>query len=169
MKKIFIWYAWTIWCWKSPITNYLSTKLWLPTFNTDAIRSEVCEDLLQVNEDVAQKRIKERLNDIIQNWTSFIYDASVDRRRELIKEILLKNDYNYFLISIDLNKETLLKFYEAKSYFESIEKLEKVYDDHQKFLEKYWNEINIHIDNKNYSERLEIVYEAAKHRINKQK
>ena len=169
MDKIFIWYAWAIWCWKSPITNYISTKLWLPIFNTDSILSEVCEDLLEVNREEANKRVKERLDKIINNWISFIYDASIDRKWEQLREILIRNNYKIFIISIDLDKETLLNFYKTKSYFESIEKLEKVYDDHQKFLEKYWNEINIHIDNKNYSERLEIVYEAAKHRINKEK
>ena len=105
MEKVFISYAWAIWCWKSPITNYISTKLWLPTFNTDAIRSEVVEDFLKIDEEETQNRLKKRLNLLINEWKSFIYDASVDRIRWNLKESLIKNQYKFFIISIDLDKE----------------------------------------------------------------
>ena len=166
MKNIIITYAWAIGCWKSPITNYISTKLWLPTFNTDTIRSEVCEDYLKFDEDEARKRIKERLNDVIQNGISFICDASVDRKRKnLIKEILIKNNYEYFIVSIDLNKETLSRFYKAKLYSDSMKMIDRVYEDHQKFLEEYSDDINLHINEDNYNERLEIVYKAISQRM----
>ena len=127
MKKIFISYAWATGCWKSPITNYISTKLWLPTFNTDAIRSEVTEDLLEFNMNEAKKRIKERLNLVIQEGSSFIYDASVDRTWWDLKEILIRNWYEFFIISIDLDKETLLDFYKIKWYSESMKMIDKIY------------------------------------------
>ena len=88
MKKFFISYAGAIWCGKSPITNYISTKLWLPVFDTDAIRSEVVEDLMKFDEIEINKRIKERLNSVIEDWKSFIYDASIDRTRWILKKIL---------------------------------------------------------------------------------
>ena len=88
MKKICITFAWVMWCWKTPIANYISTKLCLPTFNTDAIRSEVSEDFLKYDEVEAQKRIKKRLQSVIKGWKSFIYDASVDRKRPILKEVL---------------------------------------------------------------------------------
>jgi len=167
MEKVFISYAWAIWCWKSPITNYISTKLWLPTFNTDAIRSEVVEDFLKIDEEETQNRLKKRLNLLINEWKSFIYDASVDRIRWNLKESLIKNQYKFFIISIDLDKETLLKFYTIKSYYESMKRIDKVYEDHQKFLKNFSNDINMHINETNYQNRLENVYKVVSQRIEK--
>ena len=161
MKKFFISYAGAIWCGKSPITNYISTKLWLPVFDTDAIRSEVVEDLMKFDEIEINKRIKERLNSVIEDWKSFIYDASIDRTRWVLKEILIKNNYKFFIISIDLDRDTLLSFYKAKSYSESIKMIDKVYEDHQKFLKDYWEDIDMHIDIKTYKNRLKNVYRAV--------
>lgn len=165
MKKMFIGYAWAIGCWKSPITNYISTKVWLPTFNTDAIRSEVVEDLLTLNRDEATKRIKKRFNSVIKEWSSFIYDASVDRTRWDLKNILINNWYQCFIISIDLNRETLLNFYKIKWYTESVKIIDKIYEDHQNFLREYSDDIDLHIDDNNYEKRLDIVYEAVNQRI----
>ena len=161
MKKFFISYAGAIWCGKSPITNYISTKLWLPVFDTDAIRSEVVEDLMKFDEIEINKRIKERLNSVIEDWKSFIYDASIDRTRWVLKEILIKNNYEFFIISIDLDRDTLLSFYKAKSYSESIKMIDKVYEDHQKFLKDFWEDIDMHIDIKTYKNRLKNVYRAV--------
>jgi len=166
MEKIVITYAWAIWCWKTTITNFISTKIWLPTFNNDAIRSEVATDFSRLDETEAQKRIKERLDDIVQKGISFIYDASVDRKRKsLLKEILIKNNYKYFIISIDLNKETLLKSYRSTSNFEALKKIDKVYEDHQNFLKECSSDINLHINEDNYKERLDIVYKAVSQRM----
>ena len=161
MKKFFISYAGAIWCGKSPITNYISTKLWLPVFDTDAIRSEVVEDLMKFDEIEINKRIKERLNSVIEDWKSFIYDASIDRTRWILKKILIKNNYKFFIISIDLDRDTLLSFYKAKSYSESIKMIDKVYEDHQKFLKDFWEDIDMHIDIKTYKNRLKNVYRAV--------
>ena len=167
MKKIFISYAWATGCWKSPITNYISTKLWLPTFNTDAIRSEVTEDFLEFDVAEAKKRIKERLNLVIQQGNSFIYDASVDRTRWDLKEILIKNWYEFFIISIDLDKDMLLDFYKVKWYSESIKMIDKIYEDHERFLEQFWNDVNMHVNVENYKDRLENVYKKVSQRMNK--
>lgn len=158
MQKMFISYAWAIGCWKSTITNFISTKVWLPTFNNDAIRSEVATDFSWPDETEAIKRIKKRLNSTIKEWKSFIYDASVDRTRWTLKNILIKNWYKFFIISIDLNKETLLQSYKRTSNFEAIKKIDNVYEDHQKFLNDFDNDINIHINETNYQNRLKNVY-----------
>lgn len=165
MEKLFITYAWSIWCWKSPITNYISTKLWLPVFDTDAIVSEVCEDFLKKDWDEIKKRKEERLNLVIEGWRSFICDCSVDRIRWNLKETLIKNQYKYFIISIDLDKETLLKFYTVKSYYESMERIDKVYEEHQKFLKEFSDDVNIHINEKNYKDRLDNVYKVVSQRM----
>lgn len=167
MEKLFITYAWAIWCWKSPITNYISTKLWLPVFDIDAIRSEVCEDLFVWDENEVKSRANKRLNSIIWEWTAFIFDVSVDRSWWDLKEILLKNHYNYFLISIDLDKKTLLDFYKAKGYDESMKRIDEVYEDHQNFLKIFSNDINMHINETNYKNRLKNVYRVVSQWIKK--
>lgn len=165
MEKIFIWYAWAVWCWKSPITNYISTDLWLPIFNTDAIRSEVCEDLWAFDEIEAKERMRKRLNMIIQKWISFICDASVDRTWEQLKTILIKNNYKYFIISIDLSKDTLFKFYKAKSYNEALIRIDKTVEEHNNFLKICWDDVNLHINEENYSKRLDIAEVKVRERL----
>ena len=64
-----------------------------------------------------------------------------------------------------MNRDTLLKFYETKSYFESMNMIDKVYEDHQNFLIKFSDDVNMHIDIRNYEKRLDIVYKAVKKRI----
>ena len=167
MKKLVICYAWAIWCWKTPITNYISTKLWLPVFDIDAIRSEVREDLLVWDENEVKNRANKRLNSIIKEWKSFIFDVSVDRTWWKIKETLLKNHYNYFLISIDLDKKTLVDFYKAKWYDESMKRIDEVYEDHQNFLKIFSNDINMYINETNYQNRLENVYRVVSQWIKK--
>jgi cytidylate kinase len=44
-KKICITFAGAVGSSKTPISNYLSSRLNLPIFNNDTIRSEVIEDL----------------------------------------------------------------------------------------------------------------------------
>ena len=139
----------------------------MPTFNTDTIRSEICEDYLKFDENEAQRRIKKRYSSIIKEWKSFILDASIDRKWWTLKEDLIKNWYKYFIISIDLDKETLLKFYKAKSYSESMKIIDKVYENHQNFLKEYSSDINLHINENNYKKRLEIAYEIVYRRMEK--
>jgi len=167
MERLIVCYAWAIWSWKTPITNYISTKLWLPVFDTDAIRSEVREDLLVWDEDEVKNRANNRLNSIIKEWKAFIFDVSVDRTWWNLKEILLENHYNYFVISIDLDKKTLSSFYNAKWYDESMQRIDKVYEDHEKFLKDFPDDINIHINETNYQNRLENVYKVVNQRIKK--
>ena len=39
--------------------------------------------------------------------------------------------------------------------------IDKVYEDHQKFLKDYWEDIDMHIDIKTYKNRLKNVYRAV--------
>lgn len=60
-KKICITFAGAVGSSKTPISNYLSTKLNLPIFNNDAIRSEVIEDLGIFDSEEHLKRRNARL------------------------------------------------------------------------------------------------------------
>jgi hypothetical protein len=95
INKICITFAWPVGCSKTPISNYLSTKLNLPVFNNDAIRSEVIEDLWFFNNKEHIKRRDLRLNEIMELGVSFICDLSIDRKWDLFKKQLTDNNFKY--------------------------------------------------------------------------
>lgn len=152
---------------KTPIANHLSWNLNLPVFNRDAIRTEVREDTLVIEEDpeIFHQRARERLEKLIGMKISFILDSSVDRRYKEIKEWLGKNGYDIYLISIDISKEYLLKLYEAKGYIQSKSELNRFVEEHKKFLDEYSEEVNVVINDGNFLDRLNICLEALKEYI----
>jgi len=145
---------------KTPITNYLSCLLKIPVFNKDAIRTEVREDLLQSNEEEVQKRARERLEIIISEETSFIFDSSIDRSWPQIKERLSDNDYKFFVISLDFTKELLTKIYKAKEYTQ-FGFLDKWIGDHDTFLQNYSEDISLHLTDIEFPSRLSICLEKV--------
>ncbi len=161
-KKICITFAGAVGSSKTPISNYLSTKLSLPVFNNDAIRSEVIEDLGVLNAKEYLKRRNSRLKEIIEYGNSFIYDASIDREWKKFKGKLISSNYDFFIISIDLSKNFLIKLYKAKKYFESLERIDELIQDHDNFLNKYSDEICLHITDKNFIKRIQISYKSVK-------
>lgn len=162
MKKLCITFAGAVGSSKTPISNYISTKTNLPIFNNDAIRSEVIEDLGYLDNEEQLKRRKNRLNDILKSGVSFITDASIDRNWEKFKEQLKNNNYQRFIISMNLSKKLLTKLYKAKKYTESLAYIDKLLEDHKKFLEKYSKDVGINIDDKKFPNRLEEVFQAVK-------
>ena len=160
-NKVCITFAGAVGSSKTPITNYISTKINLPVFNNDAIRSEVIEDLGEFDKEEYLTRRGERLGEIMKNRTSFIYDASVDRRWEKLKKTLSKNNYKFFIISLDLSKEFLKDLYEAKGYNESLERLDELVQDHEDFLSHYSDDIGIHISDEDFGDRCEISFRAT--------
>ena len=151
---------------KTPISNYLSTKLWLPIFNNDAIRSEVIEDFWFLNSDEHIKRLNARLDGILKNSVSFICDLSIDREWKSLKEMLINNNYQYFIISINLSKDLLSKLYKAKWYNESLEKIDTLLKDHESFLDTYKEDIWLNIYDTEFIDRLMISYNKTKDWIN---
>lgn len=165
-KKTCITFAGAVGSSKTPISNYLSTKLNLPIFNNDAIRSEVIEDLGILDTQEHLKRRNKRLEDIIKNGNSFICDASMDREWKKFKEMLISANYNFYIISLDLSKELLTKLYQTKSYFDSLKLIDQLIQDHENFLKEFSKDINIHITDKDFKNRLEISYEAVNNYLN---
>ncbi len=162
MNKICITFAGAVGSSKTPITNYLSTKLNLPVFNNDAIRSEVTEDLGIFDSNEHVKRRNERLKEIMENGVSFICDLSVDREWEEFKKQLTLNEYRYFIISIDLSKEFLTRLYKSKDYLESLKIIDKIINDHDIFLNTYNNDIALHISDDDFKVRCKISYQETK-------
>lgn len=66
MQKICITFAGCVGSSKTPISNYLSTKLNLPIFNNDAIRSEIIENKgflnIEEHKKIRDRRLKEVLD-----------------------------------------------------------------------------------------------------------
>jgi hypothetical protein len=160
-KKICITFAGAIGSSKSPIANYLSPKLGLPIFNNDAIRSEVIEDLGNLDNEEHLKRRDARLKEIIENGTSFIIDASVDRTWSKLKESLQENGYDYFIISLDLSKNLLERLYKAKGYTDSLKIIDELMQDHQKFLDEFGGDVGVHITDAEFEDRLEVAHKAV--------
>ncbi len=147
---------------KTPISNYLSVKLLLPIFNNDALRTEVIEDLGTFNFEEYLHRRDTRLKEILESNISFIYDASVDRRWADLKKWLDSFDYHHFIISLDLSKELLIQLHQVKKYFDSLNRLDQLIQDHNNFLKQFSSDINLHITDKEFHQRLKISFEAVK-------
>jgi hypothetical protein len=147
---------------KTPIALYLSSKFGLPIFNNDAVRTEVIEDLLMVDEEEFTKRRDRRLQDMLKSGQSFILDASGDRQTEEYERNVLKLGYRYFLISLDLGREFLVKLYKAKGYKESLNKVDQYISDHNYFLSKFNDRVSLHITEKEFPDRLTICENALK-------
>lgn len=160
-KKVCITFAGVVGSSKSPITNYLSTQLNLPVFNNDIIRTEVQEDIGSLVEAEYLRRRDERLSAILKGGGPFIYDASVDRAWLRFRENLLENGYEWFIVSMDLSKELLLKLYNIKGYEESKTRLDTLMDEHQKFLGVYNSDVGVHIDDAQFGHRLVLAHAAV--------
>ncbi|MDA3840310.1 MAG: hypothetical protein PF572_04435 [Patescibacteria group bacterium] len=159
-KKYIITFAGPVGSSKTPISNYLSTKLGLPVYNNDSVRTEVLEDLGEYNEDEFLRRRDERIKYILEARKSFILDVSIDRIWKEYKEKIKEMGYEIFIISLDLSKEFLTKLYKIKGYFESLEKIDENMNDHKIFLENFSEEISISIDDKNFLDRLDKSHRA---------
>jgi hypothetical protein len=166
-KKFIITFAGAIGSSKTPISHYLSIKLNLPIFNNDAIRSEVKEDMGFLDEEEYIRRRDIRLKEILNSGIPFIYDASIDRAWKDKKEYIIQAQYEPYIISLDLSKELLIKLYKAKSYNDSLLVIDTFIQDHNYFLGKYEDDINLHITDKDFKDRLNIVYSNVKKYLNR--
>lgn len=151
---------------KTPISNFLSTKLNLPIFNNDAIRTEVIEDLGEFDSDEYIKRRNIRLKETLENGISLICDASIDRQWKDIKEQLVANNYRWYIISLDLSKALLAKLYEAKKYDESLKRIDKLIHDHNVFLDEHTADVNLRISDQDFKNRCQLSLEAITKWIN---
>jgi len=155
-RKILVIFAGAVGSSKTPIASHLSYKFNLPIFNTDAIRSEVTEDLLIFNEEEFRLRRDKRLKELVDKGKSFILDASIDREWTNLRENILKEGYQVFVISMDISKEFLANLYKAKGYKESLKRIDELYNDHEEFLRDFNKDISLHITDKDFKERLNL-------------
>jgi hypothetical protein len=147
---------------KTPIAYHLSYTYNIPIFNNDTIRTEVIEDFLTFNTEEYINRRDSRAKEIFERGDSYIYDAGVDREWGKYREIVANYNYDWFIISMDLTKEFLTKLYKAKGYLESLERIDKIVEDHNNFLKEFDKDISLHITDKTFPDRLDLSSKAFK-------
>ncbi len=160
MKRI-ITFAGAVGCSKTPTAHYLSCNLGLPILNNDTIRTEIIEDMGEFDQTAYDKLRIQRTEQALMSNDVLIYDASVDRAWEKYKANMTERGIELFVISFDLSRELLVKLYKAKGYDESLERLDLLLEEHDKFLSKYSGDTNLRIDDEVFPKRLELALEAA--------
>lgn len=161
-KKFIITFAGAVGSSKTPIAYYISWRLGIPIFNNDAIRTEVIEDVGLFNQQEYEKRRDERLNKIAEEGTSLIYDASIDREWTKWKKDVESLKYETFIISMDLSRDFLTSLYNRKKYTDSLEKIDDLISDHNSFLKDFSGDVNLHISDEEFMNRLELSYTKVK-------
>ena len=159
-KKFCISFAGAIGSSKTPIAYYLQERFNLIMLNNDIIRTEVKEDFGYLNTEEYEKRRNFRVEEMLQSGRSFIFDASIDRSWDVFHQYLVKYDYAWFVISLDLSKELLKKLYLAKGYSESLLVIDQYFADHEKFLSLHDSDINLHITDETFTNRLNLSEKA---------
>ncbi len=146
---------------KTPIAYYLSWNLRLPILNNDSMRVETQEDEGELITDVYISKKDKRLKDIIDRKIDFIYDASIDRQWSRIVELVKNNNYELYVISLDFSLKKLEEIYKYKNY-DQLDALNKTYQDHQDFLSRYSNEVNLSLTDADFDDRLDKSLQAIK-------
>jgi hypothetical protein len=160
-KPKVILFACPMWSSKFAIAHYIGWNLNLPIFSRDAIRNEVKEDLGRWDVEEFERRAKPRFQELLNSKKDFILDASIDRKYDEYMDIL--KEYDTFIISIDISKEYLEKMVKEKEYTTGVgSRLDKNYEDHQEFLKEHTDDVDLHITDENFKDRLKISLEAIK-------
>ncbi|OIO06482.1 hypothetical protein CO115_00080 [Candidatus Falkowbacteria bacterium CG_4_9_14_3_um_filter_36_9] len=162
MSKKCILFSGAVGCSKTPTATYLSQQFDLPILSNDSIRTEILEDFGKPNENEYMKRRDSRLNMILGSGKSFILDVSIDREYERIMKLLKKYKYRHIIISFDLSKKLLIKLYKIKGYKESLKRVDSLILDHGNFIKKYNKVVNLHINDDNFTDRLNISFNKVK-------
>ena len=165
-KKFVVVFAGPVGSSKTPIAFHLSYTFNLPIFNTDTIRSEVSEDLLEYDVKEYEKRRDKRLKEVIAKGNSFILDGSIDREWQKYKKWIDRGHYEILVISMDLSKEFISKLFKAKLYQATMH-IDKWMNDHETFLGIYENVVDVHITEADFKDRLSLSSEKLNEWINK--
>jgi len=154
---------------KSIVAFYLSGKFGLPMFNNDQLRYEVKEDLLADNinrPDALQefeRRLTQRVDEILSTKRPIILDGSVDRRWAERKDQLNKYGYRHFLINMELSPEFIENLWIKTGRRELIDKYLYPYiPDHISFLNQHRQEINVEINDDIFENRNPIAANALR-------
>lgn len=165
-KKCCITFAGVVGSSKSPTAHYLSWNIGFPIQSNDAMRIEVTEDLLRFDADEYSRRLNQRAKEILSSGRSFIYDASVDRKWSKLDGWLKEYDYESFVISLDFSRSLIERIHAAKGYQEA-HRLDALMQEHADFLKNYGDVVNLHINDEQFPDRLELSLIAVKDWLSK--
>jgi len=163
--KLFITFAWVPGCGKSPIANYVSINFGIPILNNDFLRAEVVENLWYFDEKEHKNRFWARLDLALSKNDILIWDFSVDRKWDELKEKLIEKDFKFFIISFDLSRKFIESLYRNKKYDIYFDWLEKYLLEHEKFVQTYKEDIWFVINEENYWERLKLSLKEIENKI----
>ena len=152
-------------CGKSPVANYLSWKFNLPRMENDALRNEVRGDMMDnlLNPDVRaeyNRRLKERYDELNTLGWSFVDDCSIDRTWKSRDEWFSPARVP-FIISFDLSYEFIKNRY-SLGKVPQLDHLRRWVDDHDVFLAEFGKQVNVHITEENYKDRISICENALR-------
>jgi len=154
---------------KTPISHYLSCEFSLPIFSTDQIRFEVREDLRLANinrpggVEEFEKRFAERFDRLLAAQVPVIIDGSSDRKWSERKLKLTEAGYGWYMISMELTKNFLLKLYAdtGRSWWAD-DNLDPYLQQHEEFLHKFKADIDVEIHDDNFGDRLQVAADGLK-------
>ena len=158
---------------KSIVAQHLSMRFDLPVLSRDTIRSEVKEDLLteSINDPMAlaefERRYADRFNAALSAGKPFILDGSVDRSWGETKPKLEAAGYEWFIIDMELSRQFFTQLFGATRRPKSIEQLDAYLPQHDAFMERYGDEVNLRIDDDGFGRRLELAATALEEFLTK--
>ncbi|HEX7633167.1 MAG TPA: AAA family ATPase [Candidatus Saccharimonadales bacterium] len=162
MKPYIVTYAGVPGSSKSIVAHHLSVAFSLPIFSTDNIRFEVKEDLRAADITLPEplreyeRRYDERWEALLASGKSCIFDASMDRRWETVKQQLVEAGYDWYLIDMELSRDFLLELYGSTKRQKAIEELDAYLRQHKMFIERYAADVSLQIDDQGFAKRLQL-------------
>ena len=72
-----------------------------------------------------------------------------------------------FVISMDLSRDFLISLYDRKKYTESLERIDDLLSDHNSFLKDFSDDIDLHISDEEFMNRLGLSYMKVKDWLDK--
>jgi len=79
-----------------------------------------------------------------------------------LKEKLTLFNYDFFIVSLDLSKELLIKLYQSKRYFIDLKRINELIQDHNNFLDQYLKDVGLQIKDGDFINRMQISYSGVK-------
>ena len=152
---------------KSIVDKQLTLNCGLPIVNKDQLRHEVKENLMlsNINNPKALSRFEELSktvhNQVFSTGISIILDRSVDRKWGILKQDLIKYGYEWFLISFDYSSEFMSKLYIATNRQWAVAQLDAYDKQHQDFLKNYSRDVNLHLEDADFTNRVKICVNAV--------
>lgn len=169
MKPLIVFMAGSAASGKSEMAYRLSETFGLPIFSTDSIRidTKVEKDVVDINEVVEAFNAERdrRAKAIISKSQSFVYDGSADRRWADMKRQVEEAGYDWLLVSFDLSPELINKHRKMFDRVENDAMYEKWSADHQKFLDDFSNDVQLHITDDNYADRYKLASELVQKKL----